>query len=120
MLVELLEHIEDIPEAVLKAGLKWEWSSFPEYLQVLAGKQFDVDVAAQVPHGALRVNVMGERAVRREKATAEDMAEMQRLVREAVRAGAVGFSSSRIRAHKTKTGEFTPDYMAAEEELQAI
>ena len=120
MLVELMEAIEDIPEAVLNAGLPWNWRSFPDYLEVLASKHFDIDVAAQVPHGALRVNVMGERAVRREVSTDEDRAEMQRLVREAVRAGAVGFSSSRIRAHKTRSGNFTPDYLAAEEELLAI
>ncbi len=120
MLVELMEAIEDIPEAVLNAGLPWNWRSFPEYLEVLASKHFDIDVAAQVPHGALRVNVMGERAVRREVSTDEDRAEMQRLVREAVRAGAVGFSSSRIRAHKTRNGNFTPDYLAAEDELLAI
>ena len=120
MLVELMEAIEDIPEAVLNAGLPWNWRSFPEYLEVLASKHFDIDVAAQVPHGALRVNVMGERAVRREVSTDADRAEMQRLVREAVRAGAVGFSSSRIRAHKTRNGNFTPDYLAAEDELLAI
>ncbi len=120
MLIELMEAVEDIPESVLRAGLPWNWRSFPEYLDVLASKQFDIDVAAQVPHGALRVNVMGERGVRREKATAEDLAEMQRLVREALRAGAVGFSSSRIRAHKTRNGNFTPDYLADEVELQAI
>ena len=120
MLVELMEAIEDIPEAVLNAGLPWNWRSFPDYLEVLASKHFDIDVAAQVPHGALRVNVMGERAVRREVSTYEDRAEMQRLVREAVRAGAVGFSSSRIRAHKTRSGNFTPDYLAAEDELLAI
>ncbi len=120
MLVELMEAIEDIPEAVLNAGLPWNWRSFPDYLEVLASKHFDIDVAAQVPHGALRVNVMGERAVRREVSTDEDRAEMQRLVREAVRAGAVGFSSSRIRAHKTRSGNFTPDYLAAEDELLAI
>ena len=120
MLVELMEAIEDIPEAVLNEGLPWNWRSFPEFLDVLGAKKFDVDIAAQVPHGALRVNVMGERAVRREVATAEDRAEMARLIAEAVRAGAVGFSSSRIRAHKTRNGNFTPDYLAAEEELLAI
>ena len=120
ILVELMESIEDIPEPVLNAGLPWNWRSFPEYLDVLASKNFDIDVAAQVPHGALRVNVMGERAVRREVSTEEDRAEMQRLVREAIRAGAVGFSSSRVRSHKTRNGNFTPDYLSAEEELLAI
>ena len=120
MLMELMEAIEDIPGAVLDAGLPWNWRSFPEYLDALAARHYDVDIAAQVPHGALRTYVMGERAVRREVATAQDRAEMARLLGEAVRAGAAGFSSSRIRAHKTKKGEFTPDYMAAEEELLAL
>lgn len=120
MLVELMEAIEDIPGPVLEQGLPWNWQSFPEYLDALALRQYDVDIAAQVPHGALRVNVMGERAVRREPATPADRAEMARLLGQAVQAGAVGFSSSRIRAHKTRSGEFTPDYMAAEEELLAL
>ena len=120
MLVELMEAIEDIPAAVLNQGLPWNWRTFPEFLELLASRKFDVDIAAQVPHGALRVNVMGERAVRREVATAQDREQMARLLGEAVRAGAVGFSSSRIRAHKTRNGEFTPDYMAAEEELLAL
>ena len=120
MLVELMEAIEDIPGPVLDAGLPWNWRSFPEYLDALAARQYDVDIAAQVPHGALRTYVMGERAVRREVSTTEDRAEMASLLGEAVRAGAVGFSSSRIRAHKTKKGDFTPDYMAAEEELLTL
>ncbi len=120
MLVELMEAIEDIPGPVLDAGLPWNWSSFPEYLDALAARHYDVDIAAQVPHGALRLNVMGERAARREVSTDQERAQMAKLLGEAVRAGAVGFSSSRIRAHKTKKGEFTPDYMAAEEELLAI
>ena len=120
MLVELMEAIEDIPGPVLNAGLPWNWCSFPEYLDALAARQYDMDIAAQVPHGALRTFVMGARAVRREVSTDQDRAEMARLLGEAVRAGAVGFSSSRIRAHKTKKGEFTPDYMAAEEELLAL
>ena len=120
MLVELMEAIEDIPGPVLDAGLPWNWRSFPEYLDALAARHYDVDIAAQVPHGALRTYVMGERAVRREVSTLLDRAEMARLLGEAVRAGAVGFSSSRIRAHKTKKGDFTPDYMAAEDELLAL
>lgn len=120
LLIELMEAIEDIPGPVLQAGLPWKWESFPEYLDFLGRRRYDTDIAAQLPHGALRVFVMGERAVRREVATAADREAMARLAGEAVRAGAVGFSSSRIRAHKTKNGEPTPDYMAAEEELLAI
>ena len=120
LLIELMEAIEDIPGPVLKAALDWQWTTFPEYLDVLAQRRFDIDVAAQVPHAALRVNVMGERAVRREPATAADRAAMAEQMRAAIRAGALGFSSSRIRAHKTKSGDFTPDYLCAEEELMAL
>lgn len=119
-LVELMEAIEDIPAQTLALGLKWNWRTFPEYLDALDAQRYDIDVAAQLPHGALRLNVMGERGARREKPTAEDLQEFARLAGEAVRAGAIGFSSSRIRAHRTRGGEFTPDYLAPEEELQAI
>ena len=119
-LIELMEAIEDIPGPVLEQGLPWNWRTFPEYLDALDARHYDIDIATQLPHGALRVNVMGERAVRREPATDEDRAEMARLAGEAIRAGAVGFSTSRIGAHKTKYGEMTPDFMAAEGELQAI
>jgi N-acyl-D-aspartate/D-glutamate deacylase len=120
LLVEMMETIEDIPGPVLEAGLPWNWRSFPEYLDALDRKPYDIDIAAQLPHGALRVNVMGERAVRREVSTNEDRERMAKMAGEAIRAGAVGFSSSRVRSHKTKRGDFTPDYMAAEEELTAI
>jgi N-acyl-D-aspartate/D-glutamate deacylase len=120
MLIELMEAIEDIPGPVLKQGLPWNWQSFPEYLDALAARRYDVDIAAQVPHGALRVHAMGERAVRHEPATDEDRAEMSRLVGEAIRAGAFGFSSSRTVVHRTRGGGMTPDFMAAEIELQDI
>jgi N-acyl-D-aspartate/D-glutamate deacylase len=87
MLISLMEGVEDIPEVVMKAGLPWTWDSFPDYLDVLAGRQFDVDVATQVPHAALRIFVMGERGADREEATAEDRAEMARLAAEGIQAG---------------------------------
>jgi N-acyl-D-aspartate/D-glutamate deacylase len=120
MLIELMEAIEDIPGPVLKMGLPWNWETFPEFLDSLAGRRYDADIATQIPHGALRVYVMGERALRRENSTPEDRAEMARLVAEAVSAGAMGFSSCRIAAHKTKSGNQTPDFMSPEGELTEI
>ena len=120
MLISLMEGVEDIPEVVMKEGLPWNWASFPDYLDSLSGRQFDVDVAAQVPHAALRVFVMGERGANREAATAEDRAEMARLAAEGIRAGAFGFSTSRLLQHRTAAGEPIPSYGAAEAELVEI
>lgn len=120
MLISLMEGVEDIPEVVMKEGLPWSWASFPDYLDVLAGRQFDVDVATQVPHAALRVFVMGERGANREEATAEDRAEMARLAADGIRAGAFGFSTSRLLQHQTAEGEPIPSYGAAEAELAEI
>ncbi len=120
MLVELMEGVEDIPEPVLTHGLPWNWQSFPDYLDRIAARRFDVDVAAQVPHAALRVFVMGERGVAREPATEADQAEMARLAAEGIRAGALGFSTSRTLNHKTVDGRPTPTLDASEEELTTI
>ena len=86
-----MEGVEDIPEPVLTQGLPWNWQSFPEYLDRIAERRFDIDVAAQVPHAALRVFVMGKRGVAREPATEADQAAMARLAAEGIRAGALGF-----------------------------
>ena len=120
MLISLMEGVEDIPEVVMKAGLPWTWDSFPDYLDVLAGRQFDVDVATQVPHAALRIFVMGERGADREEATAEDRAEMARLAAEGIQAGAFGFSTSRLLQHRTAEGKPIPSYGAGEAELSEI
>lgn len=120
MLVELMEGVEDIPEVVLTEGLPWNWESFPEFLDALAARRYDADVAAQVPHAAVRVHVMGERGANREPATAEDRAEMARLAGEGIRAGALGFSTSRTLAHKTLDGRHTPTLRAEESELAEI
>ena len=120
MLVKLMEGVEDLPEVVLTEGLPWNWESFPEYLDALEARPYDMDIATQVPHAALRVHVMGRRGFEREPATAEDRAEMARLAREGIAAGALGFSTSRAIAHKTLAGEPTPTLGAAEIELAEI
>jgi N-acyl-D-aspartate/D-glutamate deacylase len=119
-LIELMEGVEDIPGAALHEGLGWQWESFPEYLDQLATNRRDIDVAAQLPHGALRVYVMGERATRLEAATPQDIARMRELARDAVRAGAVGFSTSRSMNHRSIKGDPTPSLKATEDELTGI
>ena len=119
-LIRLMEGVEDIPFPVLTAGLPWNWKSFPDYLDSLSGKGFDIDFAAQLPHAALRVFVMGERGANREDATPEDIAEMARLARQAVEAGALGFSTSRTLNHRTSDGQPTPTLTASETELTGI
>ncbi|MGH9763950.1 MAG: N-acyl-D-amino-acid deacylase family protein [Blastocatellia bacterium] len=119
-LIELMEGVEDIPGSALHEGLKWEWESFAEYLDALDRREHDIDICAQLPHGALRVYVMGERAVKLEPATQDDIAEMRRLAAEAMRAGAIGFSTSRTVNHRTVKGDPTPSLRAAEDELTGI
>jgi N-acyl-D-aspartate/D-glutamate deacylase len=119
-LIQLMEGVEDIPEPVLSAGIPWEWESFPDYMDWLGKRDFDIDIGAQLPHAALRVYVMGERGARRDPSTAEDNARMATLASEAVRAGALGFSTSRTLNHRTSTGDFTPTLKAGEDELTAI
>jgi N-acyl-D-aspartate/D-glutamate deacylase len=120
LLVSVMEGVEDIPEIVMTSGLEWEWESFPEYLSALARRSHDIDFATQIPHSALRVYAMGRRGAEREPATPEDLALMQKLVREAISAGALGFATSRIFIHRTASGAHIPSYDAAEGELQAI
>ena len=119
-LIELMEGVEDIPEPVLSAGIPWAWESFPDYMEWLSKRSFDVDIGAQLPHAALRVYVMGERGARRDPSTAEDNKAMAALAGDAVRAGALGFSTSRTLNHRTSTGDYTPTLKAGEDELTAI
>ena len=118
-LVQLMEGVEDIPGTALHEGLAWNWNSLPEYLDALDGAK-DMDIAAQVPHAALRLHVMGERGAKGEDATVSDIAEMGRLAAEGVEAGFLGFTTSRTQNHKTSLGEPTPTLTAAREELVGI
>ena len=119
-LIELMEGVEDIPGAALHEGLSWQWESFGQYLDAVAERPHDMDIAAHLPHGALRVYVMGERGARLEEATPDDIARMRALAGEAVRAGAIGFSTSRSLNHRSIKGEPTPGLRATEAELTGI
>ena len=119
-LIELMEGVEDIPGTVLHEGIEWAWETFPQYLDALAARRRDIDVCAQLPHGALRLYVMGERAARLEPATDADAAEMRTLAAAAMRAGAIGFSTSRTLNHRTATGDPTPSLRATAHELESI
>jgi N-acyl-D-aspartate/D-glutamate deacylase len=119
-LVRLMEGVEDIPEAVLAEGLSWEWDGFPAYLDLLASRRYDLDLATQVPHSALRVQVMGERATAREAASADDIRQMAALAAEAIAVGALGFSTSRTLNHRSSDGSLVPTLAAEEAELSGI
>src|SRR5262249_58228247 len=114
------EGVEDIPGAALPAGIRWDWESFPEYLDALARMPRALDVGAQVPHGAVRAYVMGERGAANEPATPQDIATMARLVREALEAGALGFTTSRTAGHRGVDGRPGPGTFAGEGELGGI
>ena len=119
-LVGLMEGVEDIPGSALTEGMTWNWESFPEYLDALEGLDRAVDVAAQVPHGAVRAYVMGDRGAANEEPTETEIARMSAIVEEGLRAGAVGFSTSRTILHKSIEGELVPGTSATKEELLGI
>jgi N-acyl-D-aspartate/D-glutamate deacylase len=119
-LISLMEGVEDIPGSVLHEGIDWTWESFGGYLDALETRPHDIDFCAQLPHGALRLYVMGERAARLEEATEQDAAAMRSLATEAMRAGAIGFTTSRTLNHRTATGDPTPSLKASSAELEAI
>ena len=119
-LMELMEGVEDIPGIVLDEGLDWSWRTFPDYLDKLASRQYSMDVASHVTHAPIRVYVMGERALRHEPATVEDIARMADLVREGMAAGAVGFSNGRMTTHMSSKGDRVPGTFADDDELLGI
>ncbi|NKB98943.1 MAG: amidohydrolase family protein [Pseudomonadales bacterium] len=119
-LIELMEGVEDIPGAALHEGLTWEWETFGEYLDMLDARSWDMDVAAQLPHGPLRLYVMGERGAQRQVANAEEISEMRQIAAAAVHAGALGFTTSRTLNHRSSKGEPTPSLTASRDELTGI
>jgi N-acyl-D-amino-acid deacylase len=120
LMIKLMEGVEDIPEVVMADGVPWKWETFPEYLDFLATRHTDVDFATQLPHSPLRVYVMGERGTNREPPTEADLAEMKRLTREAIEAGALGVSTSRQLAHSFRDGRPAPSTTTEVEELKAL
>lgn len=120
LLIELMEGVEDIPEPVLSAGLPWEWESFEDYLDFLSDRHTDIDFGAQLPHGALRVFVMGMRGARGEAANAADIGQMRELTKRAMEAGAIGVTTSRTLNHRSSSGDPTPSLTAAREELVGL
>ncbi|HEY8121539.1 MAG TPA: amidohydrolase family protein [Myxococcota bacterium] len=119
-LIGLMEGVEDIPGTALHEGIAWEWETFPQYLDALAKRRWTMDVGTQVPHGAVRAYVMGERGAKNQPATPADIAAMAKLVKEGIAAGAFGFSTSRTIAHRAIDGEPVPGTFAAEDELFGI
>ncbi len=119
-LIGLMEGVEDIPGSALAEGLTWDWETFPDYLDALDRRVWTVDIGTQIAHGAVRAYVMGERGARNEPATPDDIAAMAAIVKEAVQAGALGFSTSRTIAHRAIDGEPVPGTFAAEDELFGI
>jgi N-acyl-D-amino-acid deacylase len=119
-LMDLMEGVEEIPNPVLAAGLTWEWETFPEFMDALERRPRAIDICAQAAHLPMRVYVMGDRAVRREPANADDIAEMRKLTIEALRSGAFGFTTSRTDSHKTPDGELVASRDADDHELLGI
>lgn len=119
-LINLMEGVEDIPGTALHEGITWEWETFPEYMNAIDALPHTIDFAVMVPHDPLRVYVMGERAVSNEPATKIDISQMKQLTRDALEAGAIGFSIGRSDFHKSSKGEWTPGSEAGKSELIGI
>ena len=119
-LISVMEGVEDIPGTVLAEGIDWQWESFPEYLDALERMPRALDVGAQIPHSALRTYVMGERGVTHDEATPADIQAMVQLVREGMRAGALGFSTSRTIIHKYQGRKYPPGTFASPDEILGI
>ncbi len=119
-LINLMEGVEDIPEVVLTEGIEWQWETYNDYMDVLSNRKFDIDIGSQIPHGALRLYVMGQRGADREAATDEDILKMSALASDAVENGAFGFTTSRTINHRTSEGDYVPQLEARENELIGI
>jgi N-acyl-D-aspartate/D-glutamate deacylase len=115
-----MEGVEDIPEIVMKEGIPWNWETFPEYLDALAARSFDIDVATMIPHSPIRVYVMGQRGSAHEASSAADRTAMTRIVADAVRSGAIGVSTSRSLGHRLKDGTLAPSVSTADDEVLAL
>ena len=120
LMIKMMEGVEDIPEAVMAEGLPWNWETFPEYLDALDQRHADIDFAAQLPHNPLRVFVMGQRGADCEPPTADDLAQMRALTAEAIRAGAVGVTTTRHLAHRYRDGRNVPTVSSEQSELIAL
>ena len=120
LMIKLMEGVEDIPEVVMAEGVPFNWSTFPEYLDALDQRHSDIDFAAQLPHSPLRVFVMGQRGCDLEPPTAEDLAEMRRLTKEAIEAGAIGVTTSRTYAHRFRDGRPAPSLHSEDEEILTL
>jgi N-acyl-D-aspartate/D-glutamate deacylase len=119
-LIAVMEGVEDVPEIVMAEGIPWNWESFPEYLDVLSARNYDINIAVQIPHSPLRVFVMGDRGVRGEASTEADRVQMAALVTEAIQHGATGVSTSRSLNHRAKGGRLAPSVASAKEEVLAL
>ena len=119
-LIGLMEGVEDIPGTALHEGINWEWETFPEYLDTLEKKPLAIDVGTQIPHGAVRAFVMGERGITQARASEDEIDEMGKIVKEAIAAGAFGFSTSRTEKHRDSSGSLTPSITAHKDELVKI
>jgi N-acyl-D-amino-acid deacylase len=120
MVVRLMEGVEDIPEVVMTTGVPWNWETFPDYLDALSLREADIDFCAQLPHSPLRVYVMGERGLNLEPPTADDLAQMRRLTTEAIRAGALGVTTSRSYSHRFRDGQLAPSVATEDQEVLAL
>ncbi|MCC2597104.1 amidohydrolase family protein [Pusillimonas sp. MFBS29] len=119
-LIKVMEGVEDIPGSVLSEGIQWEWETFPEYMDALDRRPKALDIGAQIPHAAVRTYVMGDRAIHHDEASPEDLQAMRQVVREALKAGAVGFSTALTFLHKYDERKYPPGTFATEEELMAL
>ena len=119
-LINLMEGVEDIPGAALAEGIDWQWETFPEYLDALDKMPRALDIATQIPHGAVRAYVMGQRGADNEAATPKDIEKMADIVEDGIKAGALGFSTSRTMLHLSKDGEPVPGTFANKDELLGI